>query len=75
MRKVELRRFQAAGEDGTIYTVVERQQMTTSRPLSGAPREVGGSIDYVLADGEHLNPNNDGTFTIVQTDEILRPIE
>lgn len=70
----ETDRFQAAGEDGRVFTVVERRIVSTATTLRGRTAERLGARDYVLSDGRDLNPIDHETFKIVLTDEIIRKV-
>lgn len=43
------------------------------RGLSGPSKFLGGSLEYSL-DGQSVNKLKDGTYQVVQTDEILTPL-
>lgn len=73
MRQVESDRIEVVDEDGQAHTVLEMTTYTSFTPVStGVRDEHPGSIEYVLASGEDVNANPDGTFTVVITDRVLR---
>lgn len=63
----EVGRFPCCDDEGNRYIVVKRQRIVIHRPISGRSQRVGGAIDFILADGTHLNPldDNDQLFEIV----------
>lgn len=71
----EIERFQARAEDGTLHTVIERETVVQSRPISGPARTMGGAIDSITADGLDLNVIEDGVYEIVNSGEIIRRID
>ncbi len=73
MKIIELRRFQARGDSGTIYTVIETQQINRV-PMGDRVHEVPGTIYLKLLDDRNVNFIDDNTFKIVRTDEIIRKI-
>lgn len=74
MRK-EVNRYRCRGEDGSEYTVIERQTFTNFRPMSGPSQNVGGALDWILSDGRDVNFVDDDTFQILDTDEVIRKID
>ncbi|WP_395543270.1 hypothetical protein [Neotabrizicola sp. sgz301269] len=71
--KEVIERFTCRDDDGQTYDVLKRQNISTYQPISGPPRRVKGTIDFVLSNGMHLNASDDETeFTIVQTDKKIR---
>lgn len=67
----ETGRFRAVGDDGRLYTVIERTMMIPHRPVSGPARELPGSIEYELDTREAVTPDGDG-FKVVKTGVKLR---
>jgi hypothetical protein len=72
----EIDRFQAVGEDGTVYTVVKRYKPNPAfRRLSGGTSPAGGTTDFVLSDGRDVNQTKEPeSFQILDTGEIIRKI-
>ena len=69
----EIDRFPALTDSGEDVVVVIYQNMIDSRTLVNPNAEpTPGLKRLVLSDGRDLNLNADGTFTIVQTGEIVR---
>jgi hypothetical protein len=74
MRDEEVARFEAVANDGTTYTVVEYQSVTTFRPLSGSGGMVAATTSYTILDGSAVDLIDEATFKIVATDEIIRRV-
>lgn len=70
----ETDRFEARSTSGRVHTVIELQHVIERRLLSGQTHQVRGSTEYILSDGRQLEPRPDGTFVIVQTEEVLTQI-
>ena len=70
----EIRRFQAASDDGDVFTVIEYQNFIERRLLSGDTSITKGLKRLVLSDGSRVNQIDPETFKIVQTDQIIRKI-
>lgn len=68
------REFQARGDDGTLFTVIERQQIGDFRGLNGKTGHFKGVTDYILSDGRDVSPEGGSVYRIVNTDEIIREI-
>lgn len=67
-------RFEAVGEDGQRYTVIETRETLTAKPLSGNHTSMFGAADYRLSDGRHVNWIDDETFKILDTNEVIRKV-
>ena len=68
----EKSRFMTVTDAGQRVEVVEYQHWTTYQPLSGPAEKAKGGTELFTSDGQDVNANADGTFTIVLTDEVLR---
>ncbi len=69
----EIDRFPAITDSGEEVTVAVFQNMIDSRTLDNPNAEpTPGLKTFILSDGRSLNLIDDGTFTIVQTGEIVR---
>lgn len=75
MRIVETDRFNARSDDGTIYTVIEYQNILESRMLDGSVSRAKGLKSLFLTNGASVNYIDDDTFQVVQTDEIIRRVK
>lgn len=71
MRKELRERIACKAEDGSIITVNRYVTVITHTPISGRTTSMDGTSEYRTSDGQHVNLNKDGTFTIVLTDEVL----
>ena len=71
----EVRRFRAKGDDGTIYTVIEYQNFTSFRPMSGPPSSAAGSRELELDNGTPVNFLDEDTFQIFDTEETIRRVD
>lgn len=60
----------SSGEHRTVRCVTTP---VPHRGLSSPAKFLGGSHEYFL-DGQSVNKLKDGTFQVVQTDEILTPL-
>jgi hypothetical protein len=65
-------RFAAVSDAGRRYTIVVHQHWRTWQPLDGPAQRVRGATELFTDDGQDVNQNSDGTYTIVMTDEVLR---
>ena len=74
MAEREIGRFYAEGESGTMYTVIEYEEIAVSHPLRGGKKLLRGAMRLALADGRHVNPvqGDPAAFQIFDTDEIIR---
>lgn len=59
------------GQPGTVECWTTPVQ---HRPLSGQTKILNGHDEY-LFNGQSVNKLRDGNFKVVQTDEILKPLE
>jgi hypothetical protein len=71
-KKIETKRFAVENTAGREITIVEFTTMTHYRPLSGEEQWIPGTRSYQTATGQPINPQDDGTYLNVVTDEILR---
>lgn len=60
-------RFEAAGEDGAIYTVFVYQRIVESRFFPRGEKQTAGSKQLVLPDGSPVTRIDDKTFKVVST--------
>ena len=67
-------RFDAASDDGDLFTVEVYQTVRTTRLLNGESRVTRGMKRLALSDGRDLNWIDAQTFKIVVTDEIIRKV-
>ncbi len=58
--------FMATGEDGRSVPILVWQKM-----IEAGQRTIPGRKKMETEDGDHVNPNEDGTYEIVATGEIL----
>jgi hypothetical protein len=74
MTEREIGRFYAEGETGTMYTVIEYEEIAVSSPLRGGRKLLGGARRLALADGRHVNPveGDPAAFEIFDTEEVIR---
>lgn len=70
----ERSRFQANGESGRVFTVIEFEEYREIRSLNGPDQIVPGLRRISLADGSPLEVIDTDTFKIVETDEIIRKV-
>lgn len=70
---VEINRFKARSDSGSVYTVVEYQTIIHFEGLSSGG-SMKGTKSLVLSDGRHVNYIDENTFKIVATDEIIRKV-
>lgn len=72
MREIE--RFEAISDSGEVYTVIHRRQLVSHHPLTGATQSIDGGDDWVTECGIDLDPQEDGTFEMIQIDGRLRSL-
>ena len=70
----EVGRFEAEDDEGNRYTVIEWQHIIISRPISGRVQEVPGVVRFALITGGHVEPKDDGSFQILDSDKIIRKV-
>jgi hypothetical protein len=72
----ELRRIKAVADEGTVYEIIEYELPGPSfTPITtGETQHLKGGTELRLHDGRDVTYRDDGTFQIVETGEILRPI-
>lgn len=70
----EIARHECEDDDGSRYTVIEYQNYTRSRPISGPAQNIPTTKELFLSDGRAVTWIDDDTFEIVATDEIIRKI-
>jgi hypothetical protein len=71
----ERSRISAKADAGTVFTIVEVEHVVVHRPISGPVRQLPGSREYVLEDGRDVTPLPDGRYQIVDTGEVLTPMD
>lgn len=65
--------FFAKGQSGESVRVNEYTTEVDVRTLlDDGPKWQASMAAYKLDDGSHVNANDDGTFTVVRTGEVLR---
>lgn len=69
MMEIEL--IEARSEDEARYTILGRTPLIAFQALSGPKRNSKGPVDYILEDGRDVDPIDDNTFRIVETDEVI----
>lgn len=74
-KNVETERFETRGESGERYVLIEYTEMTLRQPLNKPEYWIAGAYFHETADGQSVNELDDGTYQILQTDEILRRID
>jgi hypothetical protein len=77
MTMEEVERFEAASDDGTVYTVIVYQQPRVLRKLAGdeARSRNRRALDLRLLDGSRVMQIDSETFKIVKTDELIRRLD
>ena len=65
--------FQVRGESG-LDTVIESPLVSAPNLDGTGPNCVRALYSYSLTNGDHLDLNDDGSFTNIRTKEILRRI-
>ncbi len=74
-RKVEQTgTFQAVDDAGAFHTIAIHTTFTEFAPLSGAPQWIPGSKSHKMANGNHVNINDDGTLEDVHTGRTMRRV-
>lgn len=73
-KMTEKGRVETTNQNGLRRVVVEMQHWTEYKPLSGPTQKAKGSTELFTADGHDVNLNSNGTYTVLQTDEILTPV-
>ncbi|CAO3404272.1 hypothetical protein [Azospirillum palustre] len=74
-KKEQTNDFEAVGDSGRRYRVIEMTTFTEFRPVSGNATWVRGTREYFLDNGKGLNPEGNESYRIVQTDEVIRKVE
>lgn len=69
-RLVEIGRVVCTGDNGSRHVVIQRQKMIEHAAYGKAK----GTIDFITTTGMDVNQLDDGTFQVVMTDQILRPV-
>ena len=65
-------RFNAIGTSGGEYVIVEMTNQAEHSAESGSVGE--GARKYTLEDGRDLSAEKDGTFIVLETDEVLKAV-
>ena len=71
-RKVDTARFNAVGENGNRYVIIESVTQVLSAPLSGRSQWLDGSRSYRLSTGGPVNWVEEGVFEIVMSGDIAK---
>ena len=66
--------FVVADGSGKRFQALHYQTFIVIEMLDGSRDQVKGSGRYCLVDGSHLNTNDDGSFTNIQTNAVLRRV-
>ena len=64
-------RFEATDDQGRTYSVVEYCDFVRHHTSGGSEWDSGGLPAYMLANGDPVFWNPDGTFTLVRTGAVL----
>lgn len=64
-------RFICTTDSGEHVTVERWATVVTHRPSKGPIEKMDGTDHYNTDEGDHVTPNGDGTFRIVETEEKL----
>jgi hypothetical protein len=67
-------RFNAIGTSGEEYVIVEMTNQAEHGAESGSVGEGAGARKYTLEDGRDLSAEKDGTFIVLETDEVLKAV-
>jgi hypothetical protein len=67
----EIDRFDAADEDGRLYTVVHLEKVSFPRSITGGLPEMPGSKRFELSSGESVNHIEGDTFQVVQSGQVI----
>jgi hypothetical protein len=67
-------KFNAIGTSGEEYVIVEMRDLAEQNSASGAALEAASARKYTLEDGRELSAERDGTFIVVETDEVLKAV-
>jgi len=73
--KTEKSRVITVDQSGRRREVIEWQRWTSFQPTKGPSQRLPGGTELTTDNGLHVNRNDDGTYTIFDTDEVLKPIE
>jgi hypothetical protein len=66
--------FDVEADTGAQYMAHEYTTFIETRTLDGGDGFLKGLRRYTLSNGNHLNVNDDGSFTNIHTNEILRRV-
>jgi hypothetical protein len=67
-------KFNAIGTSGEEYVIVEMTNQTEQASVDHPRGESAGSRKYTLEDGRDLSAEKDGTFIVIETDEVLKAV-
>ncbi|MEW9856320.1 hypothetical protein [Novosphingobium sp. M1R2S20] len=65
-------KFNAVGTSGKEYVIVEMSDLPEGASADSLDPEGTRSRKHMLEDGRALNTEKDGTFILVETDEVLK---
>ncbi len=71
MRPTEKSRIRTVNQDGMPRVVVEMQHWREWKPMNGTVQRLPAATELFTSDGYDVNLNSDGTYTVIQTDEVL----
>ncbi|WP_126665558.1 hypothetical protein [Croceibacterium ferulae] len=74
MRPTEKSRIRTVNQHGKHRVVVEMQHWNEFKPMRGSVQRHPGGTELFTDDGYDVNLNRDGTYTVLQTDEVLTKV-
>ena len=73
-RTAEIDRFLVKSDNGTEYTIIERQYFISTRNANKEYEEIPGVRDFSTSSGKVVHQINAQTYQITATKEILHRI-
>jgi hypothetical protein len=70
----EIERIAVLSASGVGFTVIGYQTLINVPLIASRSEKIGGTIRYALADGRHVNWQDDDTFEICDTGERLHRV-
>jgi hypothetical protein len=67
-------KFNTIGTSGEEYVVVEMTNQAEHASGTDRASDAIGARRYTLEDGRDLSAEKDGTFIVVETDEVLKAV-
>lgn len=74
MKEIERGRFEVQDDLGLIYTIIQYATVISNASIGGITSVEGSSRFVLLGSNESIHRLKDGTFQIVNTEQILRKI-